>query len=94
MKQFLVLMRRYEEERSTPDPEMVEVFWFDWEPGHPFPREGETLNVDGLPLIVRKITWNAFDRNLHPWIEVSRRPDHPALRQDEDQDEESGGEGS
>ncbi len=87
MKTILVLMRVHEQEDNRPDPEMVELFWFDWDPGHPFPREGETLVVDGLPLTVRKITWGAVDHNLHPWIEVSRRPDHPALHQDQDEDQ-------
>ncbi len=86
----VVWMLTHEQDRSPSSDDWGEVFRFAWDPTHPLPRKGETIVVDEIPLIVRHVEWD--DRGppgsgLTPTIEVLWRPDHPALRADEDQDE-------
>ena len=92
-KTVFVRMRTQEQEHNRPNPETLEVLRFAWDPCHQLPRVGEALVVQGLPLIVRHVEWAHSGEpfsGLTPTIEVSRRADHPALRPDEDQDEDQG----
>lgn len=87
---ILVWMLRHEEGSTPPNRERVEVLRFEWDPGHALPRAGETIVGNGLPLIVRHVEWDPGGTpavGLTPTIEVSRRPDHPALQPDEEDGE-------
>lgn len=85
-KTVVVWMRVHEDGCSPANDERIEVCRFAWNPSHQLPREGETIVLDGLPLIVRHVEWGPPDpipfASLIPEIEVSRRPDHPALKPD------------